>query len=81
MKTKAIPALIFGLALPGAALAQMMLGDMDTDGNGSLSLAELQVVYKALDDAAFKAIDTNGDGAIDEAELKAAQDGGKLVAG
>jgi hypothetical protein len=34
-----------------------------------------------LDETGFAAIDANADGAIDDAELKAAVDGGKLVAG
>jgi Ca2+-binding EF-hand superfamily protein len=79
------PAPVLGLTLAvglsGAAFAQMALADMDTDANGTLSLAELQVVYKTLDETGFAAIDANADGAVDDAELTAAVDGGKLVAG
>jgi Ca2+-binding EF-hand superfamily protein len=70
-----------GLAATGAAFAEGTLKDMDTDANGTLSMAELQAVYKTLDETGFAAIDANADGAIDDAELKAAVDGGKLVAG
>ncbi len=70
-----------GLAASGAAFAAGTLADMDTDANGSLSMTELQAVYKTLDEAGFAAIDANADGAVDDAELKAAVDGGKLVAG
>jgi hypothetical protein len=38
-----------GLAATGAAFAQGTLTDMDTDANGSLSMTELQAVYKTLD--------------------------------
>lgn len=70
-----------GLAAAGAALAQATLADLDADKSGGLSLTELQTVYTTLDDAGFKAIDGNADGAVDEAELKAAVEGGRLVAG
>jgi hypothetical protein len=65
----------------GAALAQATLADLDADKSGGLSLTELQAVFTKLDDAGFKAIDTNADGAVDEAEMKAAVDAGMLVAG
>lgn len=65
----------------GAALAQATMTDLDADKSGGLSLTELQAVYTKLDDAGFKAIDTNADGAIDDAEMKAAVDAGTLVAG
>lgn len=65
----------------GVALAQSALADMDADGNGTLSITELQTVYTTLDEAGFTAVDTNADGAVDEAELTAAQTAGTLVAG
>ena len=65
----------------GAALAQATMADLDTDKSGGLSLAELQGVFTKLDEAGFKAIDTNADGSVDEAEMKAAVDAGALVAG
>ncbi|MFN0113272.1 MAG: EF-hand domain-containing protein [Paracoccaceae bacterium] len=70
-----------GLASAGAALAAGTLADLDADKSGGLSLTELQAVYTKLDDAGFKAIDSNADGAVDEAEMKAAVDTGMLVAG
>ncbi len=74
-------ALALGLAGAGAALAQDALADLDADKSGGLSLTELQAAYPKLDEAGFKAIDTNTDGAVDEAEMKAAVDAGTLVAG
>ena len=76
----ALTATAFTLAA-GAAMAQATLADLDADKSGGLSLTELQAVYSKLDDAGFKAIDTNADGAVDETEMKAAVDAGTLVAG
>ncbi|MEZ5779407.1 MAG: EF-hand domain-containing protein [Paracoccaceae bacterium] len=75
---KAVFTVVLGLATAGMAAAQG-LTDMDADGNGSLSLAELQAVYPSLTDEGFVAIDTNADGAVDEAELTAAMDAGTLT--
>ena len=71
-------AIVFGsLALVAtSAFAQELV---DTDGNGTYSLTELQVVYTDLTEEAYAALDTNADGTIDAAELKAAQDAGTLV--
>lgn len=44
----------------------------DTDGNGSYSLAELQVAYPDLGEDGFASMDANGDGVVDAAELAAA---------
>lgn len=77
MKKLAIT-LAMGLATSGMALAQG-LTDMDADGSGSLSLAELQAMYPSLTEEGFISIDANADGAVDEAELTAAVEAGTLV--
>ena len=64
---------------PGLAMAAT-LGDIDADGNGTLSLEELQAVFPALTEETMAPLDTNGDGALDEAEFTAAVDSGQLVA-
>ncbi|OYX44293.1 MAG: hypothetical protein B7Z02_05940 [Rhodobacterales bacterium 32-67-9] len=71
--------LALGLATTGMALAQG-LSEMDADGTGNLSLTELQAVYPNLNEEGFTAIDANGDGAVDEAELAAAVEAGTLKA-
>lgn len=69
------------LALASAAFAQTALPEVpDTDGSGSWSLTELQVVWPDLTDEGFFAIDTNADGAVDPAELQAALDNGVIIA-
>lgn len=78
MKRYAI--LLAPFAFATAALAQATLPEVaDTDGNGTWSLAELQVVWTDLTEDGFKAIDTNADGAVDAAELQAALDAGVIT--
>lgn len=69
--------LTLGVATTGMALAQG-IADMDADGTGNLSVSELQAVYPSLTEEGFTAIDANGDGAVDEAELAAAVEAGTL---
>ena len=78
--------LLAGLALgvtfaATAAFAQATLPEVaDTDGNGTWSLAELQVVWTDLNDEIFAKIDTGADGEVDQTELQAALDGGVIAA-
>lgn len=81
---KTLMAALAALGFAGAAVAQTATPTTppevtDTDGNGTYSLVELQVVYPALTEAQFGQIDANGDGAVDPDELTAAQDAGLLV--
>lgn len=66
-------------ALSGAAFAAV--ADVDTDGDGVASYTELLAVYPTLTEEGFGAIDANGDGVIDDAEMAAAQEGGLIPAG
>ena len=74
-------AILFAPALfASAALAQATLPEVaDTDGNGTWSLAELQVVWTDLTEDGFKGIDANGDAAVDQTELQAALDNGVIA--
>jgi len=68
-----------GLAIAGltatAALAQtpMSFGDVDTDGNGELSYAELQAVWPDLGQPEFDAADADGSGGLSADELNTLQ--------
>ncbi|MDA8747828.1 EF-hand domain-containing protein [Litoreibacter sp.] len=66
-------------ALSGAAFAAV--ADVDTDGDGVASFTELLAVYPTLTEDGFSAIDANGDGVVDDAEMAAAQEGGLIPAG
>lgn len=52
----------------------------DTDGNGTFSLAEVQAVYAAVTEEAFKAADTDASGELSADELKAAIESGAFAA-
>ena len=51
---------------------------VDTDGDGVMSMEELQVAYPTLSEDLFAAMDANGDGSIDADEFQAAQDAAVL---
>ncbi len=52
----------------------------DADANGSFSLAEVQSVYTAVTEEAFKAADTDASGELSAEELQAAVDAGAFTA-
>lgn len=53
---------------------------VDTDANSTFSLAEVQAVYTAVTEEAFKAADTDASGELSADELKAAVDAGAFTA-
>ncbi|MEL7212221.1 MAG: EF-hand domain-containing protein [Pseudomonadota bacterium] len=63
------------LALSTTAFANT---EIDTDGDGVMSMEELQAAYPTLSEDLFAAMDANGDGTIDADEFKAAQDAAVL---
>ncbi|MFT7058461.1 MAG: hypothetical protein ACJASV_000962 [Pseudorhodobacter sp.] len=62
----------FASALATTGFAQDTPAIEDTDGNGLLSMEEMQVVLPNLTEELFAAMDTNVDGQIDQLELDAA---------
>jgi Ca2+-binding EF-hand superfamily protein len=54
----------FGMASPG--MIRMMLTLIDTDGNGTVSLAEFQAAHERM----FKAMDENKDGQLSFDEVQ-----------
>ncbi len=71
----ALAALAFGL--PALAVAQ---SSADANGDGVLTIEEVQAVLPDVDSDTFSAMDANGDGALDEAEIAVAQEAGLLPA-
>lgn len=65
------------LALTAPVWAQ---GSLDTDGDGNVSMTELQTAYPDATEETFNAIDTDGDGSLSEAEIQAAVEAGILPA-
>ncbi|WP_414832867.1 EF-hand domain-containing protein [Afifella sp. YEN Y35] len=53
------------IGMMGPHMSKMMLVMMDTDGNGSLSLEEVQAVHERM----FKAMDADDDGQLSASEM------------
>ncbi|MEO3414956.1 hypothetical protein AAFO92_09895 [Roseovarius sp. CAU 1744] len=71
--------LVAALASSIAFSANAMPAEIDTDGDGMASLAELQVSYPELTEEMFGDIDTNGDGFVDDEEMAIAVELGNLA--
>ncbi|TMV08695.1 EF-hand domain-containing protein [Ruegeria sediminis] len=63
--------------LPSLALAQSAA---DANGDGMLTIEELQAVIPDLEAEQFASMDVNGDGSLDQDEVAAAQEAGLLPA-
>ena len=66
---------VLGLIIPAFASAAT---EVDTNGDGVLTIDEVQAVYPEVDEDAFKAMDVNADGALDDDEVVAAQEAGMM---
>jgi len=75
-------AILIGLgALANSAVAMNdSVVEIDTNGDGLMSIDEVLAVYPDMTADVFSEIDTNGDGAIDDAEMVAGQDLGLIPA-
>jgi hypothetical protein len=64
---------LFAIGLSSAALAQAAtdFASVDTDVNGSISLAEAQVAWPDLTEEAYTAADTDGNGELSAEEYDA----------
>lgn len=69
-------ALLAGFLAPMAAVA----AEIDTDGDGLVTLDELSAVLPEVTEETFTLMDANGDGTLDEEELAVARDTGMLPA-
>lgn len=66
-------------AFGSSALAQDADPAIDTDGDGTYSMEELQAAHADLTEETFNEIDTNADGSVDPAEYQAALDAGTIT--
>ena len=71
-------ALVTG-CMPALAMGQGA-AELDANGDGLLSVAEVQAVYPDVTAEQFSAMDLNADGALDDAEIQAAQEAGLMPA-
>ena len=52
--------------------------EVDANGDGILSVAEVQAVYPDVTTEQFSAMDLNADGSLDDGEVQAAQEAGLM---
>lgn len=75
MKPKIIAMIVALGALTPPALAEELA---DTNGDGWLTLDEVQAAWPEISSDRFIGMDSDGDGLLDEEELDAARDAGEL---
>ncbi|WP_372612631.1 hypothetical protein [Aquicoccus sp.] len=67
------------LMTPALAVGQG-IGEADANGDGFLTMQEVQAVNPEITIEDFNSMDSNADGVLDEAEVQAAQDMGLMEA-
>ncbi|KIN61306.1 hypothetical protein Z945_2297 [Sulfitobacter noctilucae] len=67
------------LCLPAYAMGAGA-AEVDANGDGILSVAEVQAVYPDMTTDQFSAMDLNADGSLDDGEVQAAQEAGLMPA-
>lgn len=67
------------IAIPAFAMAQTM-ADIDVNGDGKLTIDEVQAVFADVSTDGFCAMDLNADGALDADEVALAQEAGLMPA-
>lgn len=76
MKTiLATTAAVLALAAPTWAAS---VSELDANGDGVVTIDEMQAAYPEITAEEFAAVDTNADGAVDDEELSAAEEAGLL---
>jgi len=69
-------ATLFGLTVHAHAMETN--AEIDTDGDGAYSMAELQIVYPDMSETVFATIDADQNGLIDMDEMQMAEDAALL---
>lgn len=75
--TKFVSLSILAMLAAPLAMAQSA-AELDTDGNGVLTIDEVQANFPDVTSDAFAAMDLNADGALDANEIAAAQEAGLM---
>ncbi len=66
------------IATTFTATTAFAMTELDTNGDGVLSMEEVQAVYTDMTEEQFIEADANADGLIDETELAAAREAGLI---
>lgn len=72
--------LFASLLVATTATGSLAATSADTNGDGVLTIDEVQAVMPEITTETFNAMDTNADGALDAAEVTAAQEAGLMPA-
>ena len=79
--TKFIAILLgLGLLANAALAASENAVEIDTNGDGLMTIDEVRAVFPDVSVEAFAEVDTNDDGALDDAEMVAGQEQGLIPA-
>jgi hypothetical protein len=76
MTSKFIP--LGAIAALGLATLAQAATDLDTNGDGVLTMDEVQIAYPDMTEDNFIAMDVNADGTLDDEEVAAAQEAGVM---
>ncbi|WP_299042318.1 hypothetical protein [uncultured Tateyamaria sp.] len=68
---------VAAMAIPALAMGQGA-ADLDTNGDGVLTIDEVQASFPDVTSDTFTAMDLNADGALDANEVAAAQEAGLM---
>lgn len=71
--------LVAALTFPALAMSQVA-SSLDVNGDGVLTIDEVQASYPEMSSDSFTAMDLNADGALDANEVAAAQEAGLMPA-
>ncbi|KIC49221.1 hypothetical protein RA29_12725 [Tateyamaria sp. ANG-S1] len=77
MNKMAFLTFLAALSVPALAAAEIP-ADIDTDGDGVLTIDEVQASFPEVTSDGFSAMDLNADGVLDEDEVTAAQEAGLM---
>ncbi|WP_298835495.1 hypothetical protein [uncultured Roseobacter sp.] len=75
MTRTTLTSIVLALGVAGAATAAT---EADANGDGVLTIDEVQAVMPDITADAFNTMDLNADGALDAAEIQAAQEAGLM---
>ncbi len=75
-------AALIAMGIAGTAIAMSDNAKaVDVNGDGILTIDELQAVFPEVTTDSFSTLDLNADGALDDAEITAAEDAGIMPTG
>lgn len=73
-------AIVLGLGVMAASALSATAGEIDSNGDGLMTIDEVQAVFPDVTAESFAEVDTNDDGALDDAEMVAGQEQGLIPA-